>query len=801
MKFLRYLPLLFLTLSLQAQFLSEHEQKNKHEGFFDFYYIPNQGKIFLEIQSDQLDEDFLYVHALRTGLGSNDIGLDRGQLGGSQVVHFKKAGPRILLMAPNLQFRAQSDNDLERQSVREAFGSHVLYGFEIIEQHQNSYLIDMTSFLLQDTHGVTKTLSQKKQGSFKLNKSKSVLWMERTKAFPLNVEFEALLTFDGKPKGRALKSVWTGSQVSTVQHHSFVALPDRNYQMRAFDPRCGAFPLTFYDYATPLDEPLKQQYITRHRLEKKFPNQTVSVAVEPIVYYLDPGTPEPIRSALLEGAQWWNQAFEAIGYKDAFQVALLPENADPLDVRYNVIQWVHRSTRGWSYGASITDPRTGEIIKGHVSLGSLRVRQDFLIAQGLSADPFAQDKVDPAMQELALSRLRQLSAHEVGHTLGFAHNFAASAYGMASVMDYPHPQLSLVNDKIDYSQAYESGIGQWDKISVAYSYGDIPQGGNQRDYLATLLDQAFAQDLLFITDTDARAASGSHAKAHLWDNGSNAAQGLREILAVRTAAIDQFSLNQIRSGQPYSVLEDVFVPVYYLHRYQTEAAIKMLGGVTYDYSIKGAKSAVNKRVAPSQQRLALSEVLKTLSASQLIVPERIEHLFPPRSFGVPRTRESFKSAMGLNFDPLTAAGSAASITLDFLFHPARLNRIFWQQVNDSNQLSLHEILDESTQLFNRGQANERLTALNAYILDLYLRQVMAASMAKSSLPQVSAILKDHLERWRRWAKKYHPSSESHILDLLEQFKRSPEDFKRVDTPDLPDGSPIGTDLCLFPDLD
>lgn len=801
MKVLRYLPLLFLSLSLQAQFLEDTPNKSKFDGFFDFYYTPEKDKIFLVVDQNQLGQDFLYTHALRTGLGSNDIGLDRGQLGGGQIVRFEKTGSRLLLMAPNMQFRAESENYLERQSVGEAFGTHVLFGFDIVAVHQSKYLIDLTEFLLQDTHQVVQTLAQKKQGSFKLNKHKSVLWLERTKAFPLNVEFEALLTFEGQPTGQALKSVWEGTELSTIQHHSFVALPDNQYEMRPFDPRCGSFPMTFYDYATPIDQPLKQQYITRHRLEKKFPAQAVSPAVEPIIYYLDPGTPEPIRSALLEGAQWWNQAFEALGYQDAFQVALLPADADPLDVRYNVIQWVHRSTRGWSYGASITDPRTGEIIKGHVSLGSLRVRQDFLIAQGLSADPFAQDKVDPALQELALARLRQLSAHEVGHTLGFAHNFAASAYGMVSVMDYPHPQLTLHNGAIDYSKAYETGIGLWDKISVAYSYGSIPDQADQTKYLQDLLDNAFSQGLLFITDTDARASSGSHAQAHLWDNGSNAATGLDEIMEVRSAAINQFSLKQIASGQPHSALEDVFVPIYYLHRYQTEAAVKMLGGSYYDYSIKGAKISINKSVTPKEQRHALTAILNTISPLRLHIPERVEVLFPPRAFGYPRTRESFKSAMGLNFDPITAAGSAASMTLELLFHPARLNRIYWQQVSDPEQLGLDELLEKSAQMFNTPHASDRLTTLNEYVLNLYLRQIMAASVSKQTLPQVKSKLKDHLYQWERWAKKYHDEMAAHYLDILNQYWQSPEDFDRMETPDLPDGSPIGSDLCLFPELD
>ena len=621
--------------------------------------------------------------------------------------------------------------------------------------------------------------------------------MERTKAFPLNVEFEALLTFDGTPKGQALKSVWQGSQLSTIQHHSFVALPDDAYVKRHFDPRCGSFPMTFYDYATPIDQPLKRQYITRHRLEKKFPQQAMSPAKDPIIYYLDPGTPEPIRSALLEGASWWNQAFESIGYTDAFQVRMLPEDADPLDLRYNVIQWVHRSTRGWSYGASITDPRTGEIIKGHVSLGSLRVRQDFLIAQGLTQDPFAENQIDPAMQELALARLRQLSAHEVGHTLGFAHNFAASAYGKASVMDYPHPQIVLSDDKIDYRKAYETGIGRWDKVTVAYSYGDVPDKVDSQAYLSDLLDQAFSDDLLFITDSDARAKSGSHAQAHLWDNGANAAQGLNDIMAVRAQAINQFSLKQIPEGQPHSVLEDVFVPIYYLHRYQTEAAVKMIGGSHYDYSMKGAKKWENRPIVPTAQRQALLAVLSTITPDALVIPAHIEALFPPRAFGYARTRESFKSNMGPNFDPIPAAGSVAAMTLDLLLEPTRLNRIFWQHAAHAEQMSLDDVLTEMTQRFNREQPSPVKRALNDYVLELYLKQLMAVSVDKRSLPQVKSQIKYHLTQWEKWAKKHHPETVSQIHDLLDQYWEESNDFKALTPPKLPDGSPIGTDVCSF----
>ncbi|MAN58632.1 MAG: peptidase, partial [Flavobacteriaceae bacterium] len=549
MKIVYVLIALFVgTASAQAQFLEKKENLETANGYFNFHFSEADGELYLEVPKDRLDREFLFVHSLRTGLGSNDIGLDRGQLGDQAVVKFIKAGNKLLLMQPNLKFRANTSNVLERKSIDEAFARSVLFGFEIKETNSERYVIDLTPFLLEDSHGVAQRLKSQKEGTYKLEKSRSALWMERTKSFPKNTEFEALLTFVGEPTGRNIRSVAPDAQtVSVIQHYSFVQLPDEGYTPRVFDPRSGSFPLTYYDYSTPIWEPVEQRFITRHRLEKKNPNEATSEAKEPIIYYLDPGTPEPVRTALLEGARWWNEAFEAIGYSNAFQVKMLPEDADPMDVRYNLIQWVHRSTRGWSYGGSVVDPRTGEIIKGHVSLGSLRIRQDFMIAQALMDKPFAiSDNNHQPMMEMALARIRQLSAHEVGHTLGFAHNFAASPTQRASVMDYPHPALQLLDGKINFENAYGVGIGAWDKVTVAYSYSDIPTGVDETQALRKLLETAQANGLRYITDSDARAIGGAHPTAHLWDNGKNASEELEAVISLRKHGMNTFSEDNIR---------------------------------------------------------------------------------------------------------------------------------------------------------------------------------------------------------------------------------------------------------------
>ena len=455
------------------------EKIQSFSGLFDFTYNHDKDLIYLTV--NELEKEFLYVNSLSSGMGNNDIGFDRGQLGDQRIVYFSKFGNKLMLIQPNLDYRSTSENPQEKKSVNEAFARSVLFGFPIIEISERGYIIDLTPFLMQDAHGVANRLSLMGEGDYEIDPTRSAISLSRTKAFPKNIEFDIMLTFSGTPSGSLISSVTPSPDAITLnQHHSFVLLPDSNYKPRQFDPRSGANALTFFDYTTPVSRSTKKQYLLRHRLIKKNPSAASSEALEPIIYYLDNGTPEPVRSALIEGGIWWNKAFENIGFKNAFQVKMLPKDADPLDVRYNVIQWVHRSTRGWSYGSSVIDPRTGEIIKGHVTLGSLRIRQDFMIALGLIDQPFLENnnKENIAL-EMALSRIRQLSAHEIGHTLGFAHNFTASSNLRSSVMDYPHPNIKFINGEISISEAYEKGIGEWDKVSVAYSYSHFPKNINE----------------------------------------------------------------------------------------------------------------------------------------------------------------------------------------------------------------------------------------------------------------------------------------------------------------------------------
>ena len=774
----------------------------KLTGYFNLYWDAKQGKLWLEI--DKWNTEFLYQSGLSAGVGSNDIGLDRGQLGATRIVRFERSGPKILLVQENLDYRAVSDDPAEKRAVHDSFAESVLAGFTVAAEEKDHALVDATDFFLRDAHDIPGTLRRTKQGSYRLDPARSAVYRPLTKNFPLNTEVEATLTFAGDDPGQWVKQVTPSPESITVrEHHSFVQLPPPGYKTRVYDPRSSFFGITYMDYATPVTEPIVKRFISRHRLQKKDPTATLSEPVQPIIYYLDRGAPEPIRSALLDGARWWDQAFEAAGYKNAFQVKLLPEDADPMDLRYNVIQWVHRATRGWSYGAGVIDPRTGEIIKGHVSLGSLRVRQDYLIAEGLLALYETGQPVSPKMLEMSLARLRQLAAHEVGHTLGLQHNYSSSTVNRSSVMDYPPPVVTLGADGVpDVSNAYANGIGDWDKVSIAFGYQDFPAGADEHAELNKIISTALDRGLRYLTDQDARPPGSSSSLAHLWDSGANAVDELNRLMQMRAAALRRFGENNIRVDAPLSTIEDALVPIYLLQRYQVEAASKLVGGMDYTFALRGDGQVPTQIVPPAEQRRALTAVLATLKPEALALPESLLKIIPPRVPDYDRGREHFKIRTSPAFDALAPAEAAAEHTLQFLFNPERASRLVEFHARDAKNPALEEVLDSILTATWKSPRQPGYSGEISRVVDsAVLYNLMSLSASDKASVQSRAIASLKLDELKAWATRAQstlkdPEERAHLYFAAHQIAQFQKDPRLIPVPapaQPPDGPPIGDD--------
>lgn len=792
------------------------EGLTRSDGAFPFYADTKTGSVLAEVSVD--GQPFIYASGLSSGLGSNPVGLDRGQWGKTRLCVFKRVGKRVYLIQQNTRFRATADNRAEKQAVDDSFADSVFWATDIVAESENKVLIDLSSLLLRDAHKVAAKLKMSGQGDYRFESKLSFIELDRCQAFPRNSELNAMATFATSKPGRLVSGTAAdGDSFSLRLHHSFVRLPEPGYKPRKADPRVASFAVSFADYSAPLDQSLETRYIARHRLEKRDPAAANSAPVEPIVYYLDPGTPEPVRSALLDGARWWNEAFEAAGYVDAFVVKMLPEGADPMDVRFNVIQWVHRRTRGWSYGQTITDPRTGEIIKGHVLLGSLRVRQDRLIIDGITGTGPARLPVanacgiagggpgfDHALAifdegvgpiDVSLARLRQLSAHEVGHTIGFSHNFAASTYAdRASVMDYPAPRVKIkVDGSLDLSDAYGVGIGEWDKFMVRYAYADFGDQ-SEADGLKRLLAEADKRGLLYLSDADARPAGAANPLSNLWDNGTDPVAELQHLMKVRRIALDKLGEEDLLNGQNLSDLETVLVPVFLYHRYQVDAVAKMLGGFDYDYAVAGQPHKPVAPIATRRQQVALEALLATLDPNELTIPESVLQQLAPKPNSSALDRERFEGRTAMIFDPDAPVRVAAETVIGQILQPERAARL---AAYADEGWGLNNVLSATVNRLTtrRRGRSDRIHEIIEHTLVSEL--IKLASNQRTSHAVRSAAMHHLLELSARYAglTTQHPRAAHYwqLWSAIKRFRDRPHETARSAEPqEAPPGSPIGS---------
>ena len=769
----------------------------KKDGFIPIYLDNKAGKILLEIPRDSMR--VLMFTGLATGLGSNPIGLDRGAGYDNYLARFDRNGDRVLVVFENWNYRSSAlDNPAHVRTIAESFPPSTPGSLPVVAQEGSRTLVDATDFFMRDWNDVSGTIAQQNEGSYSVAKERSSVYRPYTKAFPENSEIDVALTFatTGRPGQTVSSIVPEGRSFTLRQHISLLKVPDDGYRPRVLDPRAGFFGITFKDYAQPIQNPLEVRWIARHRLERVNPADPNSPIKNPIVYYIDRGIPEPVRSATREGVSWWIEAFDRAGLKGAFKVEDLPEGVDPMDARYNVVQWENRNERGWSIGGSLGDPRTGEILKAQARLDSHRARTDYNLYAGLmGADPAAADTA------FVLARVRQVSAHEVGHTLGLAHNYIASTYERGSVMDYPPPRVRLKDGKIDISAAYDSGPGEYDVFAIHWGYGIFPPGA-ERDSLAAIIRDGLSRGLLFLSDADARPEYGSDPRTNLWDDAATADEFLDHQMSVRRVAMRNFGLRNIRVGDPVALLQERFVPVYFMHRFAINTLAKTIGGMEYSNAIRGDNLVATRPIPAAQQRRALSALVEAMSPAELAIPDTIITLLGPRPFSYGPYVELFGSRTRPAFDELGAARTLAQMIADAVLQRERTARLIMFANHSENPLTLSETIDALTQNWRGASSSEskKTSALRRVAQRAVADRLLLLAADKEAAPEVRSLVELKMSQLATRARSLGsggPDLErAHWTAIAADFKRWLERQELPSpTPALraPPGDPFGMD--------